>query len=248
MFDPRKPASKNRDIYDESSYEKVDIRFSKLTPMVLAVREKLRKAIVKRFFHLSGYAWKKRGAVRNYMLDMYMWLCPISYHFMLHPKQSHVTVFLDEADRLPGMEYYTADAVFAGTEAKVKQLMRQVLAGENERGQHASTGDPGCIGGEAIAKLDKKRKQSLLTFSGDSSAGGAAVMSVMEEANVPSTPEVADNVRMEEMVSEQFESYKRTASKTLNAVNAPLSSTEQTCSVSDPDEWWSRNRTQAGEN
>jgi hypothetical protein len=204
MFDPRKPASKNRDIYDESSYEKVDIRFSKLTPMVLAVREKLRKAIVK--------------------------------------------VFLDEADRLPGMEYYTADAVFAGTEAKVKQLMRQVLAGENERGQHASTGDPGCIGGEAIAKLDKKRKQSLLTFSGDSSAGGAAVMSVMEEANVPSTPEVADNVRMEEMVSEQFESYKRTASKTLNAVNAPLSSTEQTCSVSDPDEWWSRNRTQAGEN
>jgi hypothetical protein len=56
-------------------------------------------------------------------------------------------------------------------------------------------------------------------------------------------PEVADNVRMEEMVSEQFESYKRTASKTLNAVNAPLSSTEQTCSVSNPDEWWSRNRT-----
>jgi len=74
MFDPRKPVSKNRDIYDETSYEKVDIKISKLTPMVQVVREKLRKAIVKCFLHLSGYACKKRGAVRNYMLDMYMWL------------------------------------------------------------------------------------------------------------------------------------------------------------------------------
>jgi hypothetical protein len=243
MFDPRKPASKNRDIYDETSYEKVDIKISKLTPMVQVVREKLLKVIVKCFLHLSGYTCKKRGAMRNYMLDMYMWLCPISYQFMIHPKQSHVPVFLDEADRLPGMEYYTVEAVFAGTEAKVKQLMRQVLEGENERVQHASTGDPDCSAGEVSAKVGQKRKQTVLNFSGGRSAGGAGVMSVMEEANVPSTPQVADNVRMDETVSEQFESYKRTVSKTLNAVNAPLSSVTGTCSVSDPDEWWNRNRT-----
>ena len=34
MFDPRKPESKNRDIYDETSNDKQDIKVSKLTSMV----------------------------------------------------------------------------------------------------------------------------------------------------------------------------------------------------------------------
>ena len=67
-------------------------------------------------------------------------------------------VFLDEPDRLTGMEYYTAEAVFAGTEAKVKQLMRQVLEGENERVQHASTGDPDYSARELSAKVGQKSK------------------------------------------------------------------------------------------
>jgi hypothetical protein len=82
---------------------------------------------------------------------------------MLHPKQSHVPVFLDEADRLPGMEYYTAKAIFAGTEAKVKLLMRQVLEGENERAQHASTGGPDCSAGEVPAKVGQKIYTDLRT-------------------------------------------------------------------------------------
>ena len=74
MFDPRKAEAKNRDIYDETRYDKQYIQNAKLKAMVQAVRAQLRKAIVKRFLHMSGYAWKKRRAVRNYMLDMYMWL------------------------------------------------------------------------------------------------------------------------------------------------------------------------------
>ena len=49
---------------------------------------------------MSGYVWKKRRVVRNYMLDMYMWLCPISLEYMLHPKHSHL-------HRETGMTYYT---------------------------------------------------------------------------------------------------------------------------------------------
>ena len=72
MFDPRKPAAKNHDIYDETSYDKQYIQNAKLKAMVQAVRVQLRKAIVKRFLHMSDYAWKKRLTVRNYMLDMYL--------------------------------------------------------------------------------------------------------------------------------------------------------------------------------
>ena len=53
MFDPRKPVTKNRDIYDETSYDKQDIKVSNLTTMVEDVLEKLRKTIVNRFLHLS---------------------------------------------------------------------------------------------------------------------------------------------------------------------------------------------------
>ena len=83
MFDPGKAAAKNRDIYDETSYDKKYIQNAKLKPMVQAVFAQLHKAIVKCFVHMSGYSWKKRRAVRNYMLDMYMWLCPISALFRL---------------------------------------------------------------------------------------------------------------------------------------------------------------------
>ena len=34
MFDPHKPASKNRDIYDETSYDKQYIQNAKIKPMV----------------------------------------------------------------------------------------------------------------------------------------------------------------------------------------------------------------------
>ena len=53
MFDPRNPVTKNRDIYDETSYDKQDIKVSNLTTMVEDVLKKLRKAIVNRFLHLS---------------------------------------------------------------------------------------------------------------------------------------------------------------------------------------------------
>jgi hypothetical protein len=89
MFDPRKPTSKNRDIYDETRYDKQYIQNAKIKPMVQVVRTQLCKAIVKCFLHMSDYVWKKRHDVRNYMLDMYMWLCPISLQYMLYPKHSH---------------------------------------------------------------------------------------------------------------------------------------------------------------
>ncbi len=54
---------------------------------------------------------------------------------LLHPKQSHVPVFLDQPDHLSGMDYYTTGEVFSGTEAKVKELIHTVLEGENKRVQ-----------------------------------------------------------------------------------------------------------------
>ncbi len=50
------------------------------------------------------------------MLDMYMFLCPISYNFMQNPKQSYLYVFLDGQDKFPDMEYYTPDKVYVGTQ------------------------------------------------------------------------------------------------------------------------------------
>jgi hypothetical protein len=45
------------------------------------------------------------------MLDMYMWLCPISLQYMIDPKHSHLDVFLDDNDSDPGMNYYTTEEV-----------------------------------------------------------------------------------------------------------------------------------------
>ncbi len=84
--------------------------------MVQSVRQRLRKDIVNRCFHSSAYVCKKRVGVRNYMLDMYMFLCPISYNFMQNPKQSYLSVFLDGQDKFPDMEYYTPDKVYVGTQ------------------------------------------------------------------------------------------------------------------------------------
>ena len=127
IFDPRKAAAKNLDIYIESSYVMETKRVDQLVPMVVAVRRSLRNAVVKRFLHASGYACKKQGNVRCYMLDMYMYLCPISFNFMQNPKQSHLDVFLVEGDELPGMRYYTPAEVYAGTQSEIKSLMRQIL-------------------------------------------------------------------------------------------------------------------------
>jgi hypothetical protein len=68
-------------------------------------------------------------------------------------------------------------------------------------------------------------------------------MSLLEESNVTTAPEAADNVRMDEIVCEQFDSYKSAASKTLNEVNDPVPCLGDTCSLTDPDEWWSRQHT-----
>jgi hypothetical protein len=59
------------------------------------------------------------------MLDMYMFLCPISYNFIQNPKQSHLHVFLDPLDKLPDMDYYTPcpDEVHAVTQVHIKNLM-----------------------------------------------------------------------------------------------------------------------------
>ena len=67
-------------------------------------------------------------------------------------------------------------------------------------------------------------------------------MSMLEEVNVPTTPETTDNVRMHEIVSEEFDAYKTAAKKTFTAVNAPVPCVGETCSVTDPDEWWTRQR------
>ena len=50
-------------------------------------------------------------------------------------------------------------------------------------------------------------------------APSPVVMSVLQEAEVPSTE--AHEIDIDELVSEQLDSYKKDASKTLNAENAP---------------------------
>jgi hypothetical protein len=95
------------------------------------------------------------------MLDMYMYLCPISYNFMQNPKQSHLHVFLDQEDKFPVMEYYTPEEVYPGTQLQVKSLMRKVLQERKTPGQseeHSS-------GVSDEQSSDKKRKrQATLSF------------------------------------------------------------------------------------
>ena len=174
------------------------------------------------------------------MLDMYMWLCPISFQYMQHPKQSHLHVFLDPADCDQGMQYYTPEEVLAGTETQVKEMMRKVLEGQHTAGQRDLPEDPSSSNSEHPTS-GKKRKfsQARLPFGGDRDGGGAAVMSVIQE-NVPTATEAADSAKMDEMVCDQFDTYKRVASKTLNASSAPATSVGELCSVTDPDQWWSR--------
>jgi hypothetical protein len=167
IFDPRKAAARNLDIYNESSYTKEDKKVGQLVPMVQAVRQSLRKAVVKRFLHASGYACKNRGGVRCYMLDMYMYLCPISFNFMQNPRQSHVDVFLDEGDKLPGMHYYTPTEVHAGTQTEIKSLMRKILRERKntpalEEEHSSSFSDEPSSG-----KKRKRHQQTTLNF-GDS--------------------------------------------------------------------------------
>jgi hypothetical protein len=63
-------------------------------------------------------------------------------------------------------------------------------------------------------------------------------MSVLAEAEVPST--AVQELDIDEVVSEQLEAYKKAANKTLNAENAPRPCLQETCSVSNPDEWWTK--------
>ncbi len=63
-------------------------------------------------------------------------------------------------------------------------------------------------------------------------------MSVLAEAEVPSTAD--QELDIDEVVSEQLEAYKKVANKTLNAENAPRPCLQETCSVSNPDEWWTK--------
>ena len=63
------------------------------------------------------------------MLDMYMWLCPMSLQYILHPKHSDLNVFLDPGDSDSPMNYYTTEEVLPGTSGKVKELMRKVFQG-----------------------------------------------------------------------------------------------------------------------
>jgi len=235
LYDPRKAAAKNLDIYEESSYTREDKKASLLVPMVQTVRQSLRKAIVKRFFHSSGYACKKRGGARSYMLDMYMYLCPISYNFMQNPKQSHLHVFLDQEDKLPGMEYHTPEEVYAGTQLQVKSLMRKVL---QQRKTPAQSEERSSGVSDEQSSGKKRKRQATLSFGGCSSAPSAAVMSVLAEAEVPST--AVQELDIDEVVSEQLEAYKKAANKTLNAENAPRPCLQETCSVSNPDEWWTK--------
>ena len=65
-------------------------------------------------------------------------------------------------------------------------------------------------------------------------------MSVIQEENIPTVTEAADSAKMDEMVSDQLDTYKRVASKTLNAASAPATNVGEVLSVTDPDQWWSR--------
>jgi len=65
----------------------------------------------------------------------------------------------------------------------------------------------------------KRKRQATLSFGGCSSAPSAAVMSVLAEAEVPST--AVQELDIDEVVSEQLEAYKKASKKTLNGENAP---------------------------
>ena len=75
-----------------------------------------------------------------------------------------------------------------------------------------------------------------MTCRGHRTAPSAAVTSVLQEAEAPSTE--THEIDMDELVSEQLDSYKKAASKTLNAENAPRPCVQETCSVNNPDQWW----------
>ncbi len=64
--------------------------------------------------------------------------------------------------------------------------------------------------------------------------------SVIQEENIPTATEAADSAKMDEMVSDQLDTYKCVTSKTLNTESAPATSVGEVCSVTDPDQWWSR--------
>jgi hypothetical protein len=155
LFDPRKAAARKLDIYEESGYTKEERKASQLVLMVQPVRQRLRKDIVNRCFHSSVYACKKRVGVKNYMLDMYMFLCPISYNFMQNPNQSYLSVFLDGQDKFPDMEYYTPDEVYVVTQLQIKSLMCKVL---HERKTPAQEEGPSS-GTSDDQSSDKKRKR-----------------------------------------------------------------------------------------
>ena len=77
-----------------------------------------------------------------------------------------------------------------------------------------------------------------MTCRGHRTAPSAAVTSVLQEAEAPITE--AHEIDIDELVSEQLDSYKKAASKTLNAENAPRPCVQETCSVNNPDQWWSK--------
>ena len=63
---------------------------------------------------------------------------------------------------------------------------------------------------------------------------------MIQEENIPTATEVADSAKMDEMVSDQLDTYKCVVIKTLNTTSAPATSVGEVCSVTDPDQWWSR--------
>jgi hypothetical protein len=118
------------------------------------------------------------------MLDMYMYLCPISYNFMQNPKQSHLHVFLDQEDKLPDMEYYTPEEVYAVTQLQIKRLMHKVL---QEIKTPAQSEEHRSDVNDEQSSGKKRKRQSTLIFGGCRSAPSETVMNVFTEAEVPST-------------------------------------------------------------
>ena len=111
------PQGKN--LFEEDNYPLTEYKDpDALKQLATDTRERLRKAVVKRFLQ-EDYAVKKHNHTRDYTIDICMYLCPITFQAM-HRPGSHMHVFLDALDNNTKHGYYTVPEILEGTVECIK--------------------------------------------------------------------------------------------------------------------------------
>jgi hypothetical protein len=223
------PQGKNlfeEDNYVVSEYKEPAV----LKPLATDTRERLRRAVVKRFLQ-EDYAAKKHNRTRDYTIDICMYLCPITFQAM-HRPGSHMQVFLDALDNNTHHCYYTVQEILEGTVDRIKEMMRTAYKNRKDRVNKEKESSV-----HAAAK--KQKIQGCLNFTGRS--GGAAVASLVAASTQAGPAPQAAEVSMEEVIRVELDAYQRKA-MTVKLPDPNSAQVHEVCTLEEPDEWWAYQR------